>query len=61
LDLLAETTHPVRLMQRAALKRELEGTLTLPVDLSFAESGKAFSTFQAMIKAHAQPLGEPVR
>ncbi len=58
LDLLIESEVAVPLLQRAALKIELEAALALPVDLIVTESGKALSSFQALAKAHARRLPE---
>lgn len=58
LDLLIESDAPVPLLQRAALKIELERVLALPVDLIITERGKALSSFQALAKARARRLPE---
>ncbi|MBL4714346.1 MAG: nucleotidyltransferase domain-containing protein [Alcanivorax sp.] len=58
LDLLIESDVPVPLLQRAALKIELESVLALPVDLVITEPGKALSSFQSLAKARARRLPE---
>lgn len=57
-DLLIEASVSVPLMQRAALKIDLEAALSLPVDLLFIEPGSPHSAFQALAKARSRPLIE---
>lgn len=57
-DLFIESPHHVSLMQRAALKLELEQTLSLPVDLLVSRRGQPLSPFQALAKADALPISK---